>query len=467
MTRIQLYPFLVLGFLLFLGNPLWAQSQNNGLENLESLSKSMQEVFTKVVREATLSKKARGNTCDANTLLVAADAFIKKQEMPVSPDSFIHSFSIQVPIGDLRNVQVERGSFNTGMDKVLYLYQNKSGYLDFVSQLTGQDLGSLDDKTIEHIERAYKTLTYFFDEPNAYYDYDGDMDFTFNGCYVSLQPAFTAQKFKFPNITYKLKVDVAVSCGCNEQSESSDFKVGYFAYEALSKGLFTGTQVTFGDPIAPKMVINKVECCPDTPNDDAPKTQIEPRLDEEYAKLFENYTVDEMDQSEPGDLFKKAQVAYQGKIRLSFDGGLPLGEEADFYGFNWSLEGRYEIRKQGAAFSFGPELGYTQFLGKSTDFGFETENESFVNVKAKGFWDIGSEAPGLDGFAAVIGVGYGFGIGENSEGGVSYDLGAEYHPGKNPSPSATRIFYSLRFKSNTVEGGSFNSVNAGVGITFN
>ena len=115
-------------------------------------------------------------------------------------------------------------------------------------------------------------------------------------------------------------------------------------------------------------------------------------------------------------------------------------------------------------FSSGPEVEYSRFTGKETDFGFETEGVGFLNIKARANYSL------TDWLEASVGGGYGIGLSEGVDGGIGFDVGAEISPSavkRQDVSSSTRIYYSLRFKSNSVEGGSFKSINAGVGIKLN
>ncbi|TXN37689.1 autotransporter outer membrane beta-barrel domain-containing protein [Flagellimonas hymeniacidonis] len=110
----------------------------------------------------------------------------------------------------------------------------------------------------------------------------------------------------------------------------------------------------------------------------------------------------------------------QEAFSITIGGGPTIGDEADFFGFSYSAEMNYARRVSNRLRLLGG-VGYTRYTGKETDFGFETEGESFIPITAKANYKLS------DAFGAEAGLGYAISTG-GGEGGITYSVGPFWRP---------------------------------------
>lgn len=102
--------------------------------------------------------------------------------------------------------------------------------------------------------------------------------------------------------------------------------------------------------------------------------------------------------------------------------GFLLGQEADFYSFQFLVAASYLIVRSGIL-ELGPSLGLTRFFGKDTDFGFRTDAILYLPFKIAASINL-ARILAIQTLRLNAGLGYAVGLSENTESGLAYDIGA-------------------------------------------
>ncbi len=192
---------------------------------------------------------------------------------------------------------------------------------------------------------------------------------------------------------------------------------------------FNGCPDTDGDGIA-----DKYDDCPDTAGtaefNGCPDTDGDGIADSNdecpnIAGLQEFNGCPEVDESKINtDVGPQPKYDYDWSgdgFSITVGAGPIIGDEADFFGFSYSAGiGYYQSLTED--FQIGATAGYSRYTGKETDFGFETEGESFIPLMAKASYNFS------DAFGAEAGLGYAISASEGGEGGVTYSLGPFWRP---------------------------------------
>lgn len=142
-----------------------------------------------------------------------------------------------------------------------------------------------------------------------------------------------------------------------------------------------------------------------------------------------------------------------GKFGFGAQLGAIVGEEADFFGFNWLVSISYLINLANEL-ALGLDLGYSRFTGSETDFGFETEGVSFIPVKAR------LDYPLNDILSLSGSVGYAFSATDGVDGGFTFSIGPELSI--CPSWDVSLGYNSILLG----EERSFNSITGGIHFRF-
>ncbi len=136
----------------------------------------------------------------------------------------------------------------------------------------------------------------------------------------------------------------------------------------------------------------------------------------EYVNTEWGESKEEEDNNTEGGFFREA-----GSFAYGVYLGNNVGKEKDFYGLTYGTEVAY-YHKLSDDFLIGATAGYTRFTGKETDFGFETEGESYIPLTAIAAYEFSNA------FGAEAGLGYAISATEGGEGGLTYSLGPFWRP---------------------------------------
>ena len=358
----------------------------------------------------------------------------------------------------------DKGNFKTLEDKLLSAASNSNNFDDFLllfGERSVARLSNADEKQLREKYKKAKSMRQMNlnDDGGQMAGYSGDKILISEDCSILVESYLLENNHNYPNTEWVLASRLSYTCDCEKDSDQTMLNEAQYQYTAKINSLRTATDIVFDEAITePKLEIKNVVCCPEqsdpeeTENGDFIKDTRDLFLDPNK----QNVPTDSDDANEEGGFFKEA-----GSFTYGVSLGSVVGEESDFYGINYGANVGYLFEFKDSKFSAGPEVEYSRFTGKETDFGFETEGESFLNIKARANYGI------TDWLDASAAAGYGIGVSEGVDGGISFDVGTEISPSsqkRQDVSSSTRIYYSLRFRSNSVEGGSFKSVNAGVGL---
>lgn len=144
--------------------------------------------------------------------------------------------------------------------------------------------------------------------------------------------------------------------------------------------------------------------------------------------------------------------AQEGGFKLGAHVGLPMGDIKDFYSLNLGIDATYMF-EVADKFVVGPTLGYSNYIGKDLGFGFKTVNVNLVPIAASAQFSLS------DNIFLGTDLGYGLLLADGvSEGGVYFLPRAGYQTEK--------IEVSLGYKSTSIEGGSYSSLNLGFAYKF-
>lgn len=176
---------------------------------------------------------------------------------------------------------------------------------------------------------------------------------------------------------------------------------------------FNGCPDTDGDGIS-----DLKDHCPDTPGlakfNGCPTETIDNKVNNDSKSENPRAVQMEFEDDKPDSIFDSSWG--DEALSLTMGLGAPLGDEADFFGFSYSADLGY-FHKVSDKFQIGATAGYTRYTGKETDFGFETEGESFIPINAKVNYRL-SNAFGIE-----AGLGYAISASEGGEGGLMYSAG--------------------------------------------
>nr|WP_298793371.1 hypothetical protein [uncultured Allomuricauda sp.] len=320
----------------------------------------------------------------------------------------------------------DRGNFKTLEDKLLISSSNSNSFAEFVSLFAGQSIGDLSKNDAESLRRKYdqSKLMKSFSLDDSY-NYGDHILFSKN-CNVFVDHDISETGKKYPNTKWLFTSKITYNCGCKEGSNKSTLNKATYTYTAKTTSLETAFDFTFNGTVSDaKLSISSVVCCPEKTETEktssAVPTEESKHFIEDTRDIFLNNpqanesTVSEASDEE-GSFFREA-----GSFSYGVYLGKPIGDEADFFGFTYGAEVGY-FQNLSDKFQLGATAGYARYTGKETDFGFETEGESFIPLTAKARYNFS------DAFGAEAGVGYAISASEGGEGGLIYSLGPFWRP---------------------------------------
>ncbi|WP_420603578.1 hypothetical protein [Flagellimonas sp.] len=293
-------------------------------------------------------------------------------------------------------VEVDKDSFKTLLDKLLSTSSNSKDFIDFISLFTGKSIGDLSKNDLEYLRAQYdKSKGLRAAHLYSAYQYEDYIEYPRKDCSVSVKNSIRETKNKYPNSEWLFTSVIDYDCGCQEGSNQSTLSTAVYKYTGKVTSLSTATNIVFNTSVSnPKLSISNVVCCPEKKEEDSKTSTDEVNFDYDWS----------------GDGFS-----------ITVGAGPTIGDEADFFGLTYSAGiGYYQSLTED--FQIGATAGYSRYTGKETDFGFETEGESFIPVMAKasyGFSDV---------FGAEAGLGYAISTSEGGEGGLTYSVGPFWRP---------------------------------------
>ena len=189
-----------------------------------------------------------------------------------------------------KNFQYSKGEFNTIADKALSAHSNTDNFGDFVSTLTGQDLGALGkEKIVEKSGRQwsetdimkdiYDVLFVYKRKSNEAAPLSFKQQTAGTDCKLNYSLYLKDEGFKYPKMKYKIILLGTYDCPCTIEGES---QVTYarVEYSAYTEGVVAHGNSSFETLENPTLKILSLACCP--PMEET--TFIDPALD--TAGLF-------------------------------------------------------------------------------------------------------------------------------------------------------------------------------------
>lgn len=377
--------------------------------------KNIEAAFLNIFRKANLAyKNTNPQTCDAFSYVknLKEDRFITegfRSETILTFQKMFDLFSEENRknlIGSLMDenkknleIDVDKGGFKTLFDKLLGASSNSKDFPDFVSLFTGQDIGDISKNDLAYLKVQY-------DESKGLraahlysaYQYEDYIEYPREDCGVHLKNTIRETKNKYPNSEWIFTSEISYNCGCQEGSDQTTLNKAVYKYTGKVASLSTAADIVFSTSASDsKLSISNVVCCPGR------------EKDESYSQIDENKKID-FDYSWASDGFS-----------ITIGAGPTIGDEADFFGLSYGGGiGYYQSLTDD--FQIGATAGYARYTGKETDFGFETEGESFIPLTAKARYNFN------DVFGAEAGLGYAFSASEGGEGGLMYSAGPFWRP---------------------------------------
>lgn len=425
---------------------------------------NLDAVFTKLLMDAVIKNPAPTSSCQPNEIVKKIDQLLKKDEniqntSTINLINFVDIKAMEPGYFRVDLPKVDKGGFKTEMDKMLNEFEKAERYTDFVTRITGDNLGALSKAERKKVRDIYLFLKYTLTDEQEH-RMDLEKEIRFDDCIAQVATSMKTTAFEYPNITYELKISIYLSCNCSEGKGSLSVKSGVFDYIATSKGIYSGSVITFGNPINPHIAIRNIYCCPDDTTKKTEETALanpekeETVSDSDFIKdthqifltpdavnQYRNYVVKE--ETSRASFIPEAQDLIVNDdpplislpsdniftphgssfFTLGAQAGVPIGDEADFFGFAYGAEVGYfyDVSKK---FEIGATTGYTYYTGKETDFGFQTKGEGFIPITAKGSYNFS------DSFGVEAGLGYAISTG-GGEGGFVYNIGPVWRPLQN------------------------------------
>lgn len=416
-----------------------AQSDKN--EVLIKATNNLIDVYEKMIDEAVEVNSFKDKKCiESAKNLRSKNSLIPSLDMAYLLDFYFY-------FGNTTAVNAyDKGDFDASIDRALSVFNRTDNFEDFGAIVTGQDVNYLDEAVSSRLETFYNGLRIILKEGKEIElveMLEGQSNF---GCYFVPDISIKAVKFNYPNLISEIKIKVKITCDCElTDNLYKDLKSIYYEYTATTEGIYTSKALTFGHPSNSKLTIKSLECCPKKNEPEEPATSIP---DEESANLikdtrnifltpeevneYKEYVVTEwgkeQKEEEPidedyghsdSDIFDYTWAGDGFTITTGL--GPTTGDEADFFGFSYSGGiGYYQSLTED--FQVGATASYSRYTGKETDFGFETEGESFIPIMAKARYNVSNA------FGVEAGLGYAISASEEGEGGLTYSLGPFWKP---------------------------------------
>ncbi|WP_350293333.1 hypothetical protein [uncultured Croceitalea sp.] len=416
---------------------------------LEHRRNNLDAVYTKLLLNAQVVEPTSESSCQSKEMVKKVDQLLKndkkiKDTSTINLVSFIDVKEMEPQFFDIDLPNVDKGGFKTKIDMLLSAYTNSANYTDFVSRATGDNLGGLTKVEKKKVKDTYLFFEYLFSNDRMRH-MNLEKKIRFDDCMALVYPSIETTTFEYPNITYGLRISVRLNCDCASGKGPLFVDSGSFDYIAISKGIYSGSAITFGDPINPRIVTNTFTCCPEKSELDESASSISTEESDSFIKDTRNIFLNpssvneykeyvttewgkEQKEEEPinedygysdSDIFDYTWAGDGFTITAGL--GPTTGDEADFFGFSYSGGiGYYQSLTED--FQVGATAGYSRYTGKETDFGFETEGESFIPIMAKARYHISNA------FGVEAGLGYAISASEGGEGGLTYSAGPFWKP---------------------------------------
>ncbi|WP_055395918.1 hypothetical protein [Flagellimonas eckloniae] len=392
-----------------LSSSFFSLAQNTANTSLDKnqISENLIKIFNKILSDAKINKTAPSSTCtaEAKEIITETRQMLKDNRNLFEKDQFDKLGLFSLSKSELSFI--EKGNYKSAIDKALQIFDGASEYSDFVSLLTGKNETELNETEQKELKETFKFFREMFVENKQYQWWVdiGSISFRHDSCSLNIIPSYKVIGFEYPRVTYDLNIEVHVDCNCPTTPEgfSASHAVSSlsFNYKAHSEGLFSGTQITFGDPINPRIDIISEECCYTIKEEESYSAENDD--DDDIVKYVFDYDW-------AGDGFS-----------ITVGAGPTIGEEADFFGFSYSGDIGY-FHSLSDDFQIGATAGYARYTGKETDFGFETDGESFIPINARANYRLSNA------FGVEAGLGYAISASEGGEGGLMYSAGPFWRP---------------------------------------
>lgn len=370
--------------------------------------KNIEAAYLNIFRKANLAyKDANPQTCNAFSYVknLKEDRFITegfRSETILTFQKMFDLFSEENRknlIGSLMDenkknleIDVDKGGFKTLLDKLIGASSNSKDFPDFVFLFTGQDIGYISKNDLAYLKVQYdKSKRLRAAHLYSAYEYEDYIEYSRKDCSVYVVNSIRETKKKYPNSEWLFTSEITYNCGCQEGSDQTTLNKAAYKYTGKVTSLSTAADIVFSKSVTdPKLSISNVVCCPEKKEED-----------NKIGHLTES----------------KNPWAISGEASAA----LPIGDEADFVGIGVgaTLVASHYI---GDDFAIGASAGYLRYSGKETDFGFETEGESFIPLKVLAAYDL-SNAFGIE-----AGLGYALSASEGGEGGLMYSAGPFWRP---------------------------------------
>lgn len=478
MKTFKTIQFFLTLFTLAFALPIYGQ--NNSSLTERQMAESIDNAFKEMITNATVTNKSEMSCSKHIEDIIKNDKESQGLLTMENLKSVIEAredLSIN-PILETWVKEFELGLFNDYTDKILSAYHNTDNFTAFAQTFAGQPLNLIDNSKAKTLKAYYNIVKLIEDEAfNSSFSTKGNSsDYL---CKRTYNSNWSIKEWNYPKVLWDIKVITEISCDCVSDNNRfvDDAK---YEYSALVEGTLTGKVITMGKLINPILEIRELKCCSEKEDkelsqlqQDVSSTSNENKTDTDGDGI---YDVDDNCPDHPGppkwkgcpepdtdgdglldsedDCPKVAGIPeLRGCPQPDADGdgipdhmeeevannepifdytwagdgfsittgmGLPIGDEADFFGFSYSAEMNYARRVSNRLRLLGG-VGYTRYTGKETDFGFETEGESFIPITAKANYSL-SEAFGVE-----AGLGYAISAG-GGEGGLTYSFGPFWRP---------------------------------------
>ncbi len=398
------------------------------------------EKFTTMVDNATFVTSNSNSTCSEKLLLDK----INKKDLEIQYEELLVTLARMVeyifpPAEAYLGGEYDKGLFNNLADRGLYALSNTSNFTDFIKGYTGKTISDIKGKKAPDPHRGRLKETLDIDVLTAYYKkykevlkngievplpegeyfpHDEYLEkYKKGSCIYSSRSKVKVKKIHFPKITWEINTVVTVNCDCSNSGDITKVKSGVLEYSAnITSELPNPSKFT--DPINSKVYVKRLNCCPAK------------EIKEEESKTALNDTKES-----------------KGYFQIGIYGGIPLGEEKDFYSLNYGGDVAY-LFNVSDNFSAGVGVGYTRFTGIDG-----IDGAGFAPIFSTAEYDFS------DKFVLESNVGYGMSTEKDGEGGLYLGVGIGWR-----LTSKTSI--RPRFSFIKLGESSFKSVGVGITATF-
>ena len=307
-------------YIFFLASPLngFSQEQPQKTDWIGDTSKDIGQAFSDMFDNAVLVSSGNSKTCSAKSLIDIVD----KQNLDVTyrlTSTVLRIAHPMLPPNDYSIIgDYDKGEFKTFQDKMLNAMSNSKSFIEFIKNATGLGIGEITAKRNEPTRgnKERKDIDTFREYYTAFKSYTGswmDIDSEnkaeyganspFNidlsptkhvgkkdGCAFYSKSKMRLQKLNYPKATWELSTEVFVECDCKDGDDGSKVKAGVYEYSSIVEGIFTYTEVSFGQSKKSVITIKSLECCPEKEEKEEP-TKTALNDDDGIEDLMQNQTI--------------------------------------------------------------------------------------------------------------------------------------------------------------------------------